>query len=431
MRLVTPEDPRLRFIATEKICPPFKPRTGPLPHEVEYGLSKLFAVEIASNRAAVLKRQGLDGFLSSSLFGLLDTKQTGYVGAGEIRGFLERTGYITEDTEPKLIVKRLDRDGDGKLSYAEFVRGVLPAPSGFVRSDMRIEEETQLVTPEKKKTPGRTRSVGAPSTARTADTLHSPQVPAANEEAYKTPEEKSAPQGEPYSGATLWTSGVVKSAAMNDSFNRALSSRGEADDKNCHHDPAARSQGERLLADFMQEQVWHERRLEGNRVDLAKHPDFTILEGFRLLDRLGKGFVELEDFLVFTDGQSLPQKLASNYFKRHAMGAPRRLRLTDFGKIVLPRTDEYARLLLNRIQSKGMAIATQLALESLLRLCLRTDAEEEKLRIRLRAKEGFDAHAAFARLDREKEGHVSLLSVSLGWEMRVDEAVHGEEWREG
>jgi hypothetical protein len=62
-------------------------------------------------------------------FNLIDTGRQGLLSMQMVLSFLKRHGYYLSSTELNRVWARFDRDGDGFLSYTEFVELVLPYAS--------------------------------------------------------------------------------------------------------------------------------------------------------------------------------------------------------------------------------------------------------------------------------------------------------------
>ena len=95
----------------------------------EYPLKKLLLTELGYIMQIEQAKQSLacrKDFSSSGCFNLLDDVGTGYIIPQNLDRFMQRNkvfqaGYIDA------IMRRLDRDNDGKISYTEFIQAVTPA----------------------------------------------------------------------------------------------------------------------------------------------------------------------------------------------------------------------------------------------------------------------------------------------------------------
>ena len=84
-----------------------------------------FDCEVAGEilRQKLSKRQY---FSATEAFDALDKNDKGYLTIDEFKRELNRYGIYTTDNDLKSLVKRFDRDEDGRVSYKEFVNEIRP-----------------------------------------------------------------------------------------------------------------------------------------------------------------------------------------------------------------------------------------------------------------------------------------------------------------
>lgn len=120
--------PALRQLATQRESY-FVGRNETLPYDVEWSLSRVFDKEINAYRKIELLKDDLvnrydyDGL---NAFKTVDIDRLGYLDHETIYQFFQRNKIIASDDDVLALLRRLDKDQDGRISYAEFVDGVTP-----------------------------------------------------------------------------------------------------------------------------------------------------------------------------------------------------------------------------------------------------------------------------------------------------------------
>ena len=123
MNWLLPEDEELRTTALG--------RSGflQLPFEVEYGFVRVLDKELTCARSIEAARQSLNCQLSGSLndlFRAVDSTDFAYLTKDSLQDFFAALSMPVREEQLKLIIKRLDKDFDGKVSYSEFIEAVTP-----------------------------------------------------------------------------------------------------------------------------------------------------------------------------------------------------------------------------------------------------------------------------------------------------------------
>lgn len=65
-------------------------------------------------------------FDPSEAFEALDKNDKGYLTIEEFKRELNKYGFYTSNNDLKCLVKRFDRDEDGRVSYKEFINEIRP-----------------------------------------------------------------------------------------------------------------------------------------------------------------------------------------------------------------------------------------------------------------------------------------------------------------
>ncbi len=102
----------------------------------------------------------------------------------------------------------------------------------------------------------------------------------------------------------------------------------------------------------MKDSIFLERELESSKIELALKPDFNLLDGFKLLDTQGKGFLTSSE-LINTLKESLGQIEIRRedmylFFRRYDNDSDGKFTYSDFCHAFTPLSKEYATLLTGR-----------------------------------------------------------------------------------
>lgn len=63
-------------------------------------------------------------------FSLIDVERLGFLDLDAIYIFLKRNKVITSESDILSLLRRTDKDGDGRLSYTEFIEAISPIATG-------------------------------------------------------------------------------------------------------------------------------------------------------------------------------------------------------------------------------------------------------------------------------------------------------------
>jgi Ca2+-binding EF-hand superfamily protein len=90
---------------------------------IERDLAELLVMEIdfhVSNEQAKNDLENVPGFCIKRVFKAIDEQNSKYIGESALRRFLKKVGHRPLKHELISIMRRLDLDGDKRISYAEF-----------------------------------------------------------------------------------------------------------------------------------------------------------------------------------------------------------------------------------------------------------------------------------------------------------------------
>jgi hypothetical protein len=140
-QLILPcEDNLLRRITQER--PSFRVgRYDNLPRDIEIALTELLERELDLHRRQDILKRDLEiryDYSSYAAFRAIDKYNEGNINTFNLSTFLKNNGHYASEKELLAIIRRIDTDGDAKLSYSEFsefIRSSEPRPS--VAEDLR------------------------------------------------------------------------------------------------------------------------------------------------------------------------------------------------------------------------------------------------------------------------------------------------------
>mmetsp|Transcript_32612 Transcript_32612/g.29476 ORF Transcript_32612/g.29476 Transcript_32612/m.29476 type:complete len:242 (+) Transcript_32612:41-766(+) len=120
--------PSLRQLCTTRESY-FVAKNDPLPYECEWALARVFDKEVNFTRKNELLKDDLQlryDYSPLEAFRLIDEERLGYLDLDSLYIFLKRNKIMTSESDILSLLRRTDKDGDGKLSYAEFVEAMSP-----------------------------------------------------------------------------------------------------------------------------------------------------------------------------------------------------------------------------------------------------------------------------------------------------------------
>ena len=364
-RLILEEFYQLTLPSTSNILRDLSLQRAPSPRltlDVEFLLARLLEKEISFQRRLEQSRKDLAiryDFTIISGFGILDYPSTSFISRDKLYGYLRKNNKLSFEDDIDAILRRMDVDGDERLSFTEF--------SDFVRT------KEPIISSPSRRSPSRSSPVRHSSPLRRSETS-----PSRN--------------GNSFHNET----------SMRSSFNRSS--------------PLTAGEESELVNIFFQ-QINLERDLNAAKKDVALCSDFNLLDCFQMFDLKDLGYVnefDLEDGLRDLGLRPLPDDLTL-LFKHYSALSNRRLTYSEFSKLFTPKEHEYYRMMSNRVPfnvSRGerkrvFGVDTIYKLTKVLRLHLETENVAESLRHRLVRRPNFSMHEAFQAVDRDRNGYIT------------------------
>jgi Ca2+-binding EF-hand superfamily protein len=330
--------------------------------DVEFLLARLLEKELSLQRRLELSKKDLalrHDFSVISAFSLLDYPSTSLITRDKINDFLRRNGKIVFEDDIDAILRRMDIDGDERLSFSEFSDALRPQETVFISSPRRSPTRT---SPGRHSSP--LRRSGSPG--RTSSSFLQPDV------------------------------------SLRSSYTRSS--------------PLSISEESELVNIFFQ-QINLERDLNAAKKDVALCSDFNLLDAFQMFDINDIGYVgeyDLEDTLVELGIRPTRDEI-NLLFKHYSSLNNRRLTYSEFSKLFTPKEVEYSRILSNRTafnvsrieRRRVFGVDTTYKLTKVLRLHLESESVAESLRHRLSRRPSFSMHEAFQAVDKDRNGYIT------------------------
>ncbi|OMJ80663.1 hypothetical protein SteCoe_19042 [Stentor coeruleus] len=346
--------------------------------DVEFLLARLLDKELSFQRRLESLKQDLSSrydFSMVSAFSLIDFPSTSFITRDKLYSFLRRNGKLIYDDDIDALLRRMDIDGDERLSYSEFA------------DSLRSQEPR--ITSSPRRSPSRS------SPLRNSSPLR------------RTGNSPSRTGGSFYQNET----------SMRSSFNRTSPSRMSATRISPTRSSPLTVVDESELVSIFFQQINLERDLNGSKKDIVLCPDFTLIDAFQMFDINDLGYVNEYDFEDCLIGLGLrpSREDIGLLFKHYSVLNNRRLTYSEFGKIFTPKEHEYTRIMSNRtafnaIRSERRRVFntdTTFKLTKVLRLHLETEAVAESLRHRLARRPSFSMHEAFQAVDKDRNGYIT------------------------
>lgn len=396
---------------------------SPLTLDAEYALNRVLDKEIKLQRDLEYARRDLRlkyDWDSFAAFRTVDRLGLNNVDWQQLRDFLLRNGLGGYQDDVDAIIRRLDADNDGRLSYTEFVDGVLPAePRGYVARDYSLSSprrsysrSSPLRQSQRAGSPLRSSyapyspSRGSPLRASTLRSSASFRASPTRLRASASPSRLSTPvkSSSPFASAekeTRFTPTRSLTSSVRSRLDNSLSEYDEAE----------------LVATF-QEQINLARELEEAKTELALRTDFTLEDTFGMFDLEDLGYVttlEIEETLR-SFGLSFLVDEVRLFIKHYSTHSSTRLDFDEFSQSLLPQSSEYSRIVRSRLPFNAVPadrrrvfdIETQVRLNRVFRIHLDSERVAESLRQRLNRNPSFNLYDAFKAVDKSNDGVITL-----------------------
>ena len=307
-----------------------------------------------------------------------------------IQSFLRLNGFIATDSEVIAIIRRLDSDGDNKVTLDEFadaVRPAVPVPSPVPVSSSAFEESKRASSPLR-------RTAASPLRATN---------------------ENGASHG---SSANLAGAFAATQGSPARSFAASHSHANFAATSSPSRRSPMRIDDESELVRGFKEQITLENELEDAKNRLALQPDFNLPDAFDLLDRhlfSTLSATELSDSLAVNGVYTISEDVFL-FIKRYDRNADGRINYAEFSDAFMPKSASISTSLqlrrahysiIRAPRSEYFSSYTRELFFKTLRVHFSVESSAENLRRRLLRRPGFSASDAFTAVDSDRNGFIT------------------------
>jgi len=262
-------------------------------------------------------------------FASIDIYETGFIDYNLLKNFLKTSGQYPEEDQIIEILRRIDKDDDGRIKYEEFVEAVQPVTSGlWSKSESKKgrkhsenyekvkQHPSDLYENEKAldyKVPKTFKSLIRTTSPEKKPRYLSPEIQSTTQLKYSSPLKKLSQTAEGFRR----TEEKPRQRTILDK-ERLSSKLSKSTQKKPRSKTPKKTKGSKVIKDanplsslmfVFKELINLEREVEFAKQDLALRSDFNLMDSFRLFDKKGKGLITVREFEnVFHEFDLYPAK---------------------------------------------------------------------------------------------------------------------------
>ena len=388
LQLVLPYNAYLRFSSVQKLsC------EKTLDSYIESKLARLITKNIEINDALEQKKivlKNILGFNPCMIFNIIDKHKENSINEKNVRNFLLERGY--EDVS-ELFIRGLDMDMDGKLSYDEFLHGIISYYTMFQKiandSDQEGDKIKSFETPESQK------NFMHNDTAEVIKKVEKSSPNYSSESTYASPYRPETNKKQ--------LSLSVADPCYTNYFEEKL--------------PGKFNITKIVLISIIKDYLSIEKKLENCKVDLALRSDFNLLDAFRIFDTSKNCYITIIDFVNGLNNLGINKSdvYIGALFRKYTKNCTQ-MKYPEFCDMIISKDINYSGIVSNRNSSsvcKEFSYDTQILFKTLLSESIDGEYEKEEIRQNLRLNSDFDAYDAFKHIDIKQKGYLSLFDVII------------------
>lgn len=274
-------------------------------------------------------------------FRSIDRYNEGYVDSYNLGQFLKNNGHYASERELIAIIRRIDTDGDAKLSYSEFTEFLNANSEGSSRI---AELEQTLRSRSEMKNRRNLSQYNSPLRSKAQyDSPVRPHTPGIDRVRHiATPMRNSSPLRETMRSP-------IRSPLRDSHLSPAKELRNTSPVRRGMEIPL-RLDDEDELVRALREYINLERELENAKIALVQTPDFNVFDAFRIFDMDSRGWISHSDLKIGLNeiGICPDHEELALFFKRYDKDLDNRLRFSEFSDAFTPIDNYYAQILNRR-----------------------------------------------------------------------------------
>ena len=390
------EDNLLRNITLDR--PSFRVgRFDSLPGDIEHAVLDVFEKELDLQRRLEILKRDLEcryDYSALAAYRSVDKYNDGRIDTYNLGSFLRSAAHYATERELLAIVRRIDTDGDARLSYSEF--------ADFVRSQHPPARGAMASSDEASRAASASRSRGFPMTQS------SPLRPSSPPRAHSASHGRGRlAASSPYRSPQR--SPVRESSPLHCPTHRCSSPARK---------PILHLHEEDELVRGLREMISLEREIETSKTSLTLKSDFNLVDAFKIFDinyRGAVGSTELREGLSAI-GVYPTQDEVDLFITRYDKSGCRRLSSRDFGEAFLAHDSYYASMLNRRgsnyrnpcyRRDDCFYSDSQIEFRNVWRVHFRAESAAEAIRQRLTRQSCFNVYEAFNSCDLNDDGQIT------------------------
>lgn len=406
--------------------------------DIEYSFVRLLEKELEFVRSLSIAIRDLSlayDFNVLDAFRTIDTLRIDNINVDSIRKFLIRNFINPTEQDVLAIFKRIDIDKDYRITYSEFKNLFSSYSSGFTVIPSTVQyspfDRTQF-SPQRTKlycsprrgyspqrtfySPPRTRTFYSPLRSET-------QIPKESQSKLTS----SPLRTKTYEVLSRSPKRVESPLRSTNNFNQTQSSNTELNSgSNKYINQVASSSrfpslDEELFINYIKDLISAESTIESIKNEVAIKSDFNMEDAFTVFEKYNKGYISESDFkdgLNSYFGLFPLHEEISILFKRYDNEGNRALSYGDFFNMLAPLTQEFRRLVENRIYPNSTLIgdpfspSTKYSLKDLLSRIIALEQSLENSRRKLKSLISFNSKKAFELIGGYASNYFSEKDVS-------------------